>query len=301
MSGNTARRLGVSQDDPDLEDRLLRIEAELDTRALSNSQSSVTAQRRRRRQRPPAVTGLALETKVVGAISVKWNPLTESGFDYYEVEVSTSKTFNPGLDTQAYRVTDTPRHQFEDGDSLTTYYVRVRAVSAQLSGAWSSVLNTTTGQAGPGDLGNNAATLIVEEEELGGADINFTGSPVSEDYGSATITTIGGVVAPRVISEVEITSAGTTGTYATLTVEFIRLTGAVETTVGTYVFDLQSNVSSANLTVGGFAEYDVPTVGVHTYFVRVTVSDGSSAPNTDIEPVRTIIQLIEHRSSSAVL
>jgi len=172
----SAQRLGIAVPDPQLEARLRRVEVALASSADSNTGG---VHKVRGRLIPPRVTGLRLDTGVVGGIAVRWNAVDTPTLKRYEVDISQSIGFT---NRTTARTRDT-FHLFPGLVKNTTYYVRVRAINKQdLPGLFSPVLNTKTGQATFLDLAGGAASNIVTTIQTSG----FFPATVSSRAGPGT-------------------------------------------------------------------------------------------------------------------
>lgn len=163
MSGNSARRLGVTVDDADLEARLRRIENVLENKQNANIQIESNEQRRNRTG-IPRVTGLEADDSIVGAFGVKWDPV-DANISRYEVQLATMPGFaNPS----SFKVTEPNFVLPTTLDPTLTYYVRVRAVGTRVTksgsrdiGDWSVTFSIDPGQATFNNLQTGAAGNVI--------------------------------------------------------------------------------------------------------------------------------------------
>lgn len=154
--GTSARRRGIDSD-PERELRFRRIEEELDIRALSNNQTSASAQRRHR-STVPAITGLRLDNQIVGGLGIVWNSSDIPDIRKYELQYSVDGSF---LDATTI-IRQDPYHTISNLSPETTYHIRVRAFNSRgEEGPWSPVLNSQTGQATVSNLADGSASNIV--------------------------------------------------------------------------------------------------------------------------------------------
>lgn len=287
--GNRRRRFGVAQD-VELENRLLSIERELAKLAPLDKTLDSKTRRIYTGRRPPQVTGVAIQ-KSPGTITVQWVRLDATNISHYEVQIASNAAFT---DPKIVRIQD-DFYTFQDaalGDLLNTYYVRVRAVISNFAGPWSASASSILGLVTTNNILPGAVSLLSEEEITTFDPASLSGAG-SVTYGSAQMPALGGVVFPRVILEMDITTVGDTTNYMRLTTQFIRNPGNV--IVGTYKNDLQSTLVSARLTLGGFSEFDAPGVGAFTYSIKITLAVQGGSPSATITPVRLLTQLTEQR------
>jgi len=127
------KRLGPSTSDSSLEDRLLKIEQELNLKRLSNIEGSATANLRSEPKEVPVPKNVRIEQNIKGALFIHWTPVPISQLKYYEVEVSNTLAFSndPSSDkVTIFYKTPQPEFLFVDGfDPDAIWYVRVRSVA----------------------------------------------------------------------------------------------------------------------------------------------------------------------------
>lgn len=163
MSANSARRLGVTVGDADLEARLRRIENALETKQSANMQVESNATRRNRAD-IPRVAGLEADDSIVGAFGIKWDSV-DSNIARYEVQLSTTPGF---ADPSEFKVT-VPNFVLPTTlDPTVTYYVRVRAVGTRVTksgqrdvGEYSATFSIDPGQATFNNLQTGAAGNVI--------------------------------------------------------------------------------------------------------------------------------------------
>ena len=212
------RRLGSLVDDPDLEARLQRIEAELATKALANVESSTKAIPTKTNISP--ITGLKIQTNIPGTLTVRWNPVDIINLKYYEVNVANNLAFIHDGGSKFSRTYKVVTSFFEFPDSFdpdATWYVRVRTVNqVGVRSQWTLPISTGTGR----------VILINEDSEsysltdpnprggiFAGQDTYFQQIKVtqgsnypdyvgnSDHYGNSNILWKGGTVLPFLILE----------------------------------------------------------------------------------------------------
>jgi hypothetical protein len=292
---NRRRRFGVAQD-IELERRLLSIERELAKLVPSEQNFDSKNRRMYTGKRPPQVGGVTVQ-KSPGTLTVQWTKLDATNISHYEVQVSESPAYTS---PKIARVQEN-FYTFQDSPGvavlpLVTYYVRVRAVINSSAGPWSAAASSALGLVTTNNILPGAVSLLSEEEitTFDPTALTVSGVPPATGnvtYGSAQIPALGGVVFPRVIMEMDVTTAGSTTIYSRLTTQFIRNPGNV--IVGTYANDVQSTVSGARITLGGFSEFDAPGTGGFTYSVKITIASQSGDSTMTITPQR--LRRWEHR------
>lgn len=158
-----AKRYGLEvRDDLEVELRFRRIEEQLERLLPSDGGDGGGT---KRLNTPPQVTGLRVVGSTPGAITLAWNAVPISDLRRYELDIATDIAF--ATDKQQFPVAGT-QHQFstasaEGGGGGTVIFARVRARNrAGVVGPWSATLNTATGQAQTGDIGEQA----VGEEQI---------------------------------------------------------------------------------------------------------------------------------------
>jgi hypothetical protein len=161
----SAKRRGVSLD-PATESRFRRIEAELDARALANYQVGPSAMRRGK-STVSQVSGLGLDTQIIGGIGVKWSAADIPDIKKYQVQYADNNGFVGATTIESYSTHFT----LPDASPETPYYIRVRAIDSKgEDGAWSSTLNSETGQATVSNLADGAASSIIVKTKTDGFD-----------------------------------------------------------------------------------------------------------------------------------
>ena len=152
----SAKRYGLEvEGDLELESRLRRMEVAIASLSPSTGDPTTTS---RGGGAVPQVSGLALKGTSPGTFTIGWNDVTISDLRRYEIQFATDAALSENL--SAFTAA-TPIYAFTTGDTSVsrTYYSRVRAVnSAGLSGQWSGVLNTSTGQVTTPDILDEAVT-----------------------------------------------------------------------------------------------------------------------------------------------
>lgn len=134
-------RLGSPAEDLNEESRLRRIERQLPLTTFTPSASDVEVG-----DTVPQVSGLSI-TDGPRSLTIKWNDsnIPQAEFDYYEVNISNDTSFSPSFQLKIDRTQDL-QYSYYQGDPNTTYYARVRAVlNDGRTGAFTPILNTTTG------------------------------------------------------------------------------------------------------------------------------------------------------------
>ena len=163
MSGVSAKRLGMAQGGMELEQRLRRIEQEIEKKADANVNVGVSS---RSRLIPIQIQNL----DIVGGIQawrLSWSPINASDLAKYEVHISDTITFN------TFTVYDVTTNYFDytlEPDPLEDVplpnYVRVRAVTlVGFPGPFSSTLDVTTGLLTTSNFEAGAVTQYVEWEQ----------------------------------------------------------------------------------------------------------------------------------------
>jgi hypothetical protein len=261
-TGHGPRRFGISSN-PEDERRLRRIEEELDNlRGLANSQiTGRSAEFSRSRQAPQRVTGLSLATKIIGGLSIKWNPVTNPDLRRYRGQISTDQSFSTGV--REFKTIGETTFTFPEGDADTTYYVRVRAETKE-DGPWSVTLNTTTGTASSSNLDVGAAHTLVRTIDNSPSPSTIIGADTQE-YVPTSFTSLGEpmiVVGTSVVDYV--VSGGETNTTSILLDDVS-------------VRDLPTSVdfaSSGTISTSGTV-LTRPAAGLHTVKIQIDVEAGS--------------------------
>lgn len=184
-----------------LDERFRQLESMADRKleanpfAIASRQSSVT--------RIAAPSGLRLVPSI-GTITVQWEPVRDDDLIYYEAEFSKDASFGSAM---VRRVPPTQTfYRFDEGETDTTYYVRVRAFGRQKSpSVYHSVLNTKTRLATSANLAVAAATnpfqaRLLSFDPVGVATNGHGGRPTKAVWHfSETQETIGGILLPFVV------------------------------------------------------------------------------------------------------
>jgi hypothetical protein len=167
MSGTSARRFGVEVEDPELEQRLRRIELRAQQEQLSNFQTSQSGLRRTR-SNIPRVSGVRLNNDIVGGLGVQWTSIDQADIKEYDVEVSSTETFQINIDRFK---TNEPFFVIPNVGSGVLAYVRVRGINIRGQiGEWSAVLNLASGQASFSNVETGAAGNITTFIQTSGFD-----------------------------------------------------------------------------------------------------------------------------------
>jgi hypothetical protein len=257
----SAKRLGMAQGGMELEQRLRRIEQEIEKKADANINTGVSS---RSRLIPIQITGL----DIVGGIQawrISWDPVYASDLAKYEVHISDTITFN------TFTVYDVTTNYFEytqEPDPLEDVplpnYVRVRAVTlVGYSGLFSRTLDVTTGKLTTADFTAGAVTQYVEWEQTAGLYQLEHGDGLTDPYtdvaspwngqvnpyttqqdqllGPITISTHSeGIVMPYLSMELELQSFTWLGNASpnNLLVEVRRrVSGGADTTISSMYYD----------------------------------------------------------------
>lgn len=180
MSGQSAKRYGLDvKGDLELESRLRRMELELGKLARGNEDATVLS---RGKGAVPQVSGLRLGGTIPGGLTVLWNAVSISDLRRYDVQFATNLAFNEGLQTFTASTTTYPFTTATAGGA--TYYARVRAVNSnRRQGAWSTVLNTATGQAASTELADGAVDTDAIQDGAVTVEKNEPASAASLDPG----------------------------------------------------------------------------------------------------------------------
>jgi hypothetical protein len=161
----SAKRHGVSVNDPEAEARLRRAEQALEKKQDANYISEAGSQRRARAELP-AVSGIVIDDSVLGSNSIRWDALDINVFRY-EVQIDTEAGFST---PDTFKVTEPQFVLPGTLDPSLTYYARVRGVGTRVKqgfhdvGDWSSTLTFTPGQAVSNNLQAGAAGNVIKYE-----------------------------------------------------------------------------------------------------------------------------------------
>jgi hypothetical protein len=153
----SAKRYGLDAQDPELENRIRRIEVALAALGPQTASSS-PATTSRGGGTPGQITGLTLSGTNPGTFTFGWSAATISDLRKYEVQIAEDIGFTTGVQNKIAALNE---YAFTTGDTSVTrtYYVRVRAVNtADTPGSYSAILNTTTGQVTTEDILDEAVT-----------------------------------------------------------------------------------------------------------------------------------------------
>lgn len=275
-------RKGISESPEDLEARLRRIELELAQRSLANLDISQSS---RALGTPGQVTGLTIDRSVIGGLQFVWNANTQSDI-HYSIEISTSSTF--AASTTTTRKTREPRYFFAEGNSTLTYYIRVRAINSRGDpGPYSSVLNSTTGQATANNLISGAANEVVRtiQTSFSPATLSTAGTTTGV-YGSTAVETIGGPI---------LVFAHFKWDYSYSTNHIIFLRTRIN---GISVIEYEektSFTSAGTATMPGNAIPAVVNAGLHEIDFQVEVDNNGQSFTTTITPDELVISVWEPR------
>lgn len=274
----SAKRLGMAQGGMELEQRLRRIEQEIEKKADANINTGVSS---KSRLIPIQIEGLA----IIGGVQcwrLSWDPIYASDLAKYEVHVSDTITFN------TFTIYDVTTNYFEytlEPDPLDDVpvpnYVRVRAVTlVGFPGLFSRTFNVTTGLLTTEDFAAGAVTQYVEWEQTTGLyqlqagngmvdPYTTAGSPwfgqsnpatvaVEQELGPITISANSeGIVMPYLSMELELQSDCWTGDHSVNNLNVVvkrRRSGGEDITLSDMYFDYFYSVPfSRNYTKAGGA------------------------------------------------
>lgn len=298
---SSSRRFGISDDPIELELRIQRIEEELSVLQRANVDSSATAQFARVGEQIEQVTGLAVIRDAVGGMGVRWNPVLNPDLSHYEIQFSSTEQFLSDTTVTENVVAGRTQFMFTGAAPGATFFVRMRAIDRNNTpGIYSSTLNTSSGQATQNQLAQGAATELVSDVVTVFSPTSITGNSITTEtagpFGSAVITTSGGVVFPFSVFEAEydITQDGTAVNTAQLTIEVMR-NGIVIQTIPMDIAGPSTPSPSQTMTFGAFAGPDQPPIGTHLYQVRYTASSTGAPAALTVTFTRQVLELIEVR------
>jgi hypothetical protein len=163
--GTSAKRHGISVDDPELESRLRKTEQALEKKQDANYIAESGSQRRARAELP-AVTGVTIDDSVLGTNSIIWDSL-DINIYRYEVQIDTEAGF---ATPDTFKVTEPQMVLPATLDPSLTYYARIRGVGTRVKqgfhevGDWSSTLTFTPGQGSYTNLQTGAAGNVIKYE-----------------------------------------------------------------------------------------------------------------------------------------
>lgn len=287
------KRFGVEHENIEMERRLNRIEEELHrVRGLPNAQFRTASTTRRlatdfgrSRLAPPQVVNLSVDNTVVGAITVKWDPVRSPDLRRYRVDYDTAISFNSSSFKTAFVPSDTV-FNIQEGDTDTRYYVRVRAETDQSAGPWSSILDTTTGNVTTSKIADGAVTGILTDQVTSftpsSLTVNSNGETQSATYDLSSFTIINDLV--FVIATVQFSYSLEPGDIVTVEIrqDGSPLTGAQYITEYNVTTNTGATVTKTDgqLTVPGFSVMTTTTAGSHDYSVFVELDDDDNDAGT---------------------
>jgi len=183
-----ARRLGMDTRDPELEQRLRRIEQVLAMKAAANEFSDTQSGSN---QDIPKPEGLSSEYHIT-KWKVTWDPVDIPDVKKYELIVGTDSAFSTVLGN--YTRTE-PEFTYPGASADITYYVRIRAVNMDLEeGPYSDTLNvTTSGLITTDEIEENALTQLWEFNQTSGFKAVFTDATpsategITDEYGPLVV------------------------------------------------------------------------------------------------------------------
>lgn len=282
------RRFGVSTD-IETERRFRRIEEELaKLTGISQTQiSGRTGQFSRSRLAPPQVTGLSLDNKVIGAISIKWNAVNNPDLRRYRVQFSTDESFATAV--SEFKVIGETTFTFPEGDVATTYFARVRAETTE-PGPYSATLNTTTGAAVTENLQIGAASNVVRTKQTSGfspAEVkNFAGGAASADYVSTSFTSKGGPIIIQGTAVFDYTLDSSDTVFSEIVID--------SSVVESFDTNFATAVTTGRQAVPGVSIPSPPAAGTHTVEIRIRLSPATGGGST-ITPVQITVAVVELR------
>jgi hypothetical protein len=304
-------RYGLSEDPAELELRISRLETILTARQSSNIQSG--AQGKLRSRLPVAqVTGIRLDSNIVGGTGILWNPVPNPDLDHYEILYSTNEKFTGG-ETKRIRV---PAGQTQAVISSPGNFIKVRAVPrVGLPGFFSSTLNIETGLATVNTIAAGAVSRLVVDEinepEFSPPFLYVQENAAFEDsaeYGEAVVTTqVDDIVIPTVLVNflyANDTNQGgaTEDVVSKLVIEFLRDDEVLDTGLWTALVDnplagdpVEEPVSELPLAqvTSGFILPDLPPAGTHKYSLRYTATLAPIFDNSTNLYIKFVRQLID--------
>src|SRR5271166_3051153 len=138
---------------------------------------------------PPQVTGLTLSTQA-GAVGVTWDSVTIRNLAFYRIQYSVHPDMSSATTVDQGETTFTVpgATNSNSGTSPTggvTNYVQVAAMDQNGNlGAYSAILNTTTGLAGSDAINPNAATDVTSIHQTSGLP-NIMGNAATATFNNA--------------------------------------------------------------------------------------------------------------------
>jgi len=191
-----ARRLGMDSKDPELNQRLRRIEQVLSMKAAANEFVDNPSAANQDIPKPENLTSEYHITKW----KVTWDPVDIPDVKKYEMIVGTDAAFSTVIGN--YTRTE-PEFTYPGASANLTYFIRVRAVNLDFEdGPWSDTLDVTTGQVTTADIEANALTQLWEFNQESGFTALYDGDQgyegvaigsevLTDTYGPLTITVSG--------------------------------------------------------------------------------------------------------------
>lgn len=279
--GTSARRFGIENDDLELEQRLRRMEGQLEKRQLAQYTTSESAMRRARSD-VPRISGVRLDNEIVGGLGVRWNPVDQPDIRRYVIEVATDNSFR---NSDSFTTVD-PFYVFPNLTSGQQFYVRVKAQNArQEDSPWSAVLNTATGQATFQDLQSGAAGNIVITTQTSGFQPTQVTAATSGLYATTRLSL-------PTTAEVLIFGFAKFD-YSYVTAETIFVDVLVDgVNKQTYETKLNTVSTAGRSTIPGLGFPQLLGQGSHRFEFQVRISSGGSST---VNPVEFTLGIWEQR------
>lgn len=274
-----SNRTGLSTNEVEIDKRFSDLETLIETKLDANPESGTPAQRAQATTLPQ-VTGIRTNNQIVGAISFEWNAVDISNLLHYEVQVSSVENFTNNT-TKQYKIAGQTFIILSDIPPTEAKFVRVRAVTSNGSGHWSSTLNTETGKATPNQLVVGAASNIIRhvQTQFDPPVLTTAGGVQLAEYGFIDIETIGGIVI--IFSTIEYYLDWYAGLKMTISLledgnEILSFTNYQINFPTEALYSSLLVQSQAILTFPGMAIPSSPPAGVHTYSWQILLEDEPS-------------------------
>lgn len=289
-------RQGISETFPDLENRLLRIQREIESRRVANRFATVSILSDV--QTPQNVT---VSNTVPGSVDISWDPVGNPDVMFYEIDIATSASFD---DAQTFREPGTnTSHLFTGAQGDVTYFVRVRARTPKGFGDYSSPAFANGGQATSRHIveGGSSSLTRVVQTSFSPATISTQSGPSIGEYGFVEVETEGSLLLVFALMELNLNMRQFDIGVSEFASLFIRLKEDGQELLESEI-TLVGNSSFAN------PEFDstqpgpaiafptAPADGNHVYSLEMEVDDSPGDNFAIATPLELTMSIIDLRS-----
>lgn len=239
------------------------------------------------------ITGMQIETGIVGGFGVKWNKVNPQP-DYVEIQVCTDQTFISSK-TKSYNVGALSNSfVFGAGEPDRVYFVRVRGIFLGQPGVWSAVFNSETGKATTSHILDGAASsrLRVEYTSFSPPRLGFDGTAYlnQADYGNTALITHGQIVLVFAILEFEwqmpAFDAGNPSSYIDMDLleDGVSIFSYRNARIGDlYVLGTGPGYVKGYATLPFVAIPSTPIAGTHEYAFRINVNTDGAGNHDNVQ------------------